>query len=79
MTQLDEVRKKSRDHLVARLKRMAAQEIPNLRSEELAAITGQAELLQANGLFRVREADDLIVHAREVFAGKAEPSTDGNW
>jgi|AZIJ01.1.fsa_nt_gi hypothetical protein len=79
MTPLDEVRKKSRDHLVARLKRMAAQEIPDLRSEELAAITGQAELLQANGLFRVREADDLIVHAREVFAGKAEPSTDGNW
>lgn len=79
MIQLDEIRKKSRDHLVARLQRMAAQEIRDLRSDALAAITGQAELLQANGLFSVREADAVIVHAREVFAGKAAPSTDGNW
>jgi hypothetical protein len=79
MTQFDELLKKSRDYVIIRLKRMAAQEIRDLRSHELAAITGQAELLQANGLFSVREADDLIVHAREVFAGKAEPSTDGNW
>ncbi|WP_326430392.1 hypothetical protein VQ574_20875 (plasmid) [Stutzerimonas frequens] len=79
MTRFDELLKKSRDYLIIRLQRLAAQDIRDLRAAELNAITGQAELLQANGLFTVCEADALIVHAREVFDGRAQPSADANW
>lgn len=79
MDQLNQLDKPAREYITRRLKHLAAQDIDAIRQLELAAIVGQAELAAALGIFSVRVSDDLVLHARDVCARRAEPSIDGNW
>ncbi len=70
MDSADALKSKLQNVILVRLQQLQNEPIQALREAKLAAIEGQAELGASLGILLLEESEAIIVHARNVCAGR---------